>query len=67
MGDIEDLNGSICVRCPWHGWQFNVVSGETDVSDTIQLEVYPVRIGDGDALYVGFTALDTATFSQEDF
>lgn len=40
------LNGNI-VTCPWHGWQFNVESGQHCLSDTICQPGYGVQIVDG--------------------
>lgn len=40
------LNGCV-VTCPWHGWQFDVTSGQHLLSDTIQQETYDVQIVDG--------------------
>ncbi|KAG1678329.1 Phosphoribosylformylglycinamidine synthase [Nymphon striatum] len=28
FGDIEELPESLCVRCPWHNWKFDLISGE---------------------------------------
>ncbi|XP_047494043.1 Rieske domain-containing protein-like [Penaeus chinensis] len=29
IGDIEDVPGkSLCVRCPYHGWKFDLKTGE---------------------------------------
>ena len=40
------LNGSV-VTCPWHGWQFDVTSGQHCLNDTLCQQSYPVRIVDG--------------------
>jgi len=39
------LSGHV-IECQWHGWQFDVRSGEC-LSAGAQLEVYPVIIEDG--------------------
>lgn len=34
-GDIEDIDGVACLRCPWHGYRVNLVTGgrvQTDLS-----------------------------------
>jgi len=28
-GEIEDLDGSLCVKCPGHGIQYNLKSGKS--------------------------------------
>lgn len=45
-----EIDGSV-LTCPWHGWSFDLVTGECSEDDTILLERYPVRI-DGDDIYV---------------
>ena len=32
-GDIEDYNGSKCVRCPWHDYRYNVKTGVNSEKD----------------------------------
>ena len=36
------------VTCPWHGWQFNVASGETCFNKAIKAKSYPVEVQGGD-------------------
>jgi len=46
-----DLADGIIARghlvCPQHGWRFCTVSGELDVSPSVCLEVFPLRVVDG--------------------
>jgi nitrite reductase (NADH) small subunit len=37
------------IRCPWHGWEFDLVTGEClfGVSDS-RIKTYPVSVRDGD-------------------
>lgn len=42
-GDIE---GTV-VTCPWHGWQFDVVSGESPVNPAVQVKKYPIKLDGG--------------------
>ena len=35
------------VTCPWHGWQFNVESGQHCLNETICQQTYPVEVADG--------------------
>jgi len=43
------LDGT-CVRCPWHGWEIDVTTGEHVRSDA-GVETYDVAV-DGDGVYV---------------
>jgi nitrite reductase (NADH) small subunit len=38
------------VACPWHGWQFDVVSGQHKTSRTVMQRAFPVRIDGSDVL-----------------
>ena len=46
-GDVE---GHV-VTCPWHGWQFDVATGECVKNPSAKVEVYPVKI-EGDDVKV---------------
>ena len=42
--------GMLCgtiLTCPWHGWQFDVVSGRHRISATVRQTVHEVRERDG--------------------
>jgi nitrite reductase (NADH) small subunit len=43
-GRLEDH----VLTCPWHGWQYDVRTGEHEFDRAIQLETYEVRVEDGD-------------------
>ena len=46
--------GSVCdgkVSCPWHGWSWNLRTGECDESDELSLPRYAVELH-GDDVYV---------------
>jgi len=32
------------VTCPWHGWQFNVVSGKSSVNPAVGVACFPVEV-----------------------
>ena len=40
------LDGPV-LTCPWHGWQYDVRSGENEFDRAIQLRTYQVRVEDG--------------------
>jgi len=50
LGDGKVEDG--CVYCPWHGWQFDVETGE-HVHGKEQANTYAVSVEDGD-VYVSF-------------
>lgn len=36
--------------CPWHGWQFDLLTGKSEQSATLGVEVYEVKIEGDDVL-----------------
>jgi nitrite reductase/ring-hydroxylating ferredoxin subunit len=40
------LDGCI-VTCPWHGWQFDARTGQSQLSASVIQPQYPVRVDDG--------------------
>lgn len=41
------LEGPV-LTCPWHGWQYDVRTGENEFDRAIRLRTYDVRVEDGD-------------------
>lgn len=41
------LRGCV-VTCPWHGWQFDVRSGQHQASPSLRHPAYPVKVEGGD-------------------
>ena len=41
------LDGTV-LSCPWHGWQYDVRTGENEFDRAIQLETYEVQVEDGE-------------------
>ena len=39
-----------CVTCPWHGWQFDVRTGQSALHGRIRQPLYEVKIENGDVL-----------------
>jgi nitrite reductase (NADH) small subunit len=35
------------LSCPWHGWQFDLETGETLFDPHVRVPIYPVRVMDG--------------------
>jgi nitrite reductase (NADH) small subunit len=56
QGHCLHLQGPLCdgrldghvLSCPWHGWQYDVRTGENEFDRAIQLETYPVKVEDGE-------------------
>jgi len=46
------LEGGI-VTCPWHGWQYNVTTGESVFNEQIKVQTFEVKV-EGDDIVVGF-------------
>ncbi|MEZ6092436.1 MAG: Rieske (2Fe-2S) protein [Pirellulaceae bacterium] len=36
-----------CVTCPWHGWQYQLATGEHTISGRALAETFPVREREG--------------------
>jgi nitrite reductase (NADH) small subunit len=45
-----DIHGKV-VACPWHGWQFDVTTGECVKNPAAKVEVYQVKV-EGDDITV---------------
>ena len=43
-GRVEDH----VLTCPWHGWQYDLRTGENEFDRAIKLETYEVRVEDGE-------------------
>ena len=56
QGHCIHLQGPLCegrlqghvLSCPWHGWQYDVRTGENEFDRAIKLETYPVKVEDGE-------------------
>ena len=47
-GYVEEVDGSPCAVCPWHGWPFRLGDGEYAHMPGFGLKVYEVRVEDQD-------------------
>jgi nitrite reductase/ring-hydroxylating ferredoxin subunit len=43
------VEGSI-VTCPWHGWQFDVKTGQSTLGTSLRQETFEVKVEDGQVL-----------------
>ena len=56
QGHCLPLQGPLCegrlegcvLTCPWHGWQYDVRTGENEFDRAIRLKTYEVEVADGD-------------------
>ena len=56
QGHCIHLQGPLCegrldghiLTCPWHGWQYDVRTGQNEFDLAIELETYEVRVEDGE-------------------
>ena len=44
-----ELNGT-CVSCPWHGWEFDVRTGDSSLNGKLKQPVYLVKVEGDDIL-----------------
>ena len=42
-----ELEGCV-LTCPWHGWQYDVRTGQNEFDLAIQLQTYDVQVADGE-------------------
>lgn len=38
------------VTCPWHGWQYDVTTGEAKVGSAMKVKTFPVSISGSDVM-----------------
>ena len=56
QGHCLHLHGPLCqgrleghvLSCPWHGWQYDIRTGENEFDRAIKLETYDVQVEDGE-------------------
>ena len=67
LGDIEDIDGQICVSCPRHRYPFQLVNGQCIVSSEYDTQTYIVRKEKNGQLYIGFENISSSVFEGEGF
>lgn len=48
--DTQWTNKGEILNCPWHGWEFDITSGECLSRAEIKLPTYPVKVENGDII-----------------
>ncbi len=46
-GEMLVDDASPVIACPWHGWEFDVASGEAIWDPTVRIRTFPVRVTNG--------------------
>uniref|UniRef100_H3GCB6 Rieske domain-containing protein n=1 Tax=Phytophthora ramorum TaxID=164328 RepID=H3GCB6_PHYRM len=71
LGDIEDIDGTLCISCPQHKWPFSLEDGQCIIPVNRQAECYPIRVRrerDGSKiLYIGFSSITDTLFHDDSF
>lgn len=48
--DLQWVKENEILRCPWHAWEFDAVSGECIHDDDVSLISHPVSVQDGEVI-----------------
>ncbi|DBA02342.1 TPA: hypothetical protein N0F65_007161 [Lagenidium giganteum] len=71
LGDIEDIDGQVCVSCPRHHWPFSLEDGKCIIGVKYRAQTYPIEARqqpDGSkSLYIGFPFMPESFFEDNDF
>ncbi len=70
LGDIEDMDGHVCVACPVHGFMFALDAGGVSVvpEGTFTLQLYPTQQDELGGISVALpNTIDKSAFTDDDF
>jgi nitrite reductase/ring-hydroxylating ferredoxin subunit len=66
-GDYRYSRPSEILKCPWHGWEFDLATGKSWCDpDTVRVRAYPVDVEDGTRVIDGKLAVETFEVSVEE-
>ena len=66
-GEIEYTKLGEIIRCPWHGWEFDIRTGQSWCDpDSMQARMYPVAVEPGETLAKGPLVAETVPVSVEE-
>jgi nitrite reductase (NADH) small subunit len=51
VGGTYALGDRSVIRCPWHGWEYDLTAGECPDEPSVRAAVYPARI-EGDCVQI---------------
>ena len=43
-GGVDEIDGQSCAVCPWHGWAFDLKTGQCPDNPIYRVSVYPTRV-----------------------
>jgi len=68
-GEYADIRKGEFVRCPWHGWEFDIRTGQSYCDPArIRTKAYPVEAASGEAVVKGpYVADKVAVRVEEDY
>jgi nitrite reductase/ring-hydroxylating ferredoxin subunit len=68
-GDFQVSRAGEIIRCPWHGWEFDIRTGQSWCDPSrIRIKPYPVEVAPGAALVRGpYTAETVAVRVEQDY
>ena len=46
-GQYEYVREGEILRCPWHGWEYDITTGRSLFDDKVKVVSYPVSVEDG--------------------
>ena len=65
-GEIEYTRLGEIIRCPWHGWEFDIKTGQSWCHpDSVKARTYPVEVVAGEALAKGPFVAETVKVTIE--
>ncbi len=65
-GQYDRSRDGEILRCPWHGWEFDIRTGQSYVDpERTRIRAYPVSVAEGAALVAGPYVAETIPVSVE--
>lgn len=61
--EMEWIRAGEILRCPWHGWEFDIRTGKAIFSDRTRIATYDVHVGEASgAEPIGYVLPDAETY-----
>jgi nitrite reductase/ring-hydroxylating ferredoxin subunit len=45
--ELRRVRDGEILRCPWHGWEFEIATGKTVTKPVVRVKTFPARVEDG--------------------